>query len=531
MKTKNDVQEIIESQQAILIDFPMDGVATLSDVDVPEDEFVPLSKVYIDRNHFLNEDGTPKQFVKVNITVGGVPTPYYIDCVNASGVGDQLEYLGAKVTDPMATDQLQNSTIIGLDIIEVVGDFPEADGNHFDVNISFRYSLAGSFKDLGLVRSAVSPGASAGYTVPAAINEFGEIYVPTYPTLESLNAEHKVCEVHIDFIDGVYRSDTTWATIRSHVGAFCYLYYNDREYRYVGPSPTDMQAHYFVYEGNLVRDCFTINRSDDIMREETIITPSSDTYGGIKADEVSDGYNVPAKFNPEDGRIYVPTYPTLESLKAKPRDFIVTVTYDDSSYASDKTFDEIKEAYDSGRDCYAVYNMITCKLMSITSGAAIFMLYNGLAQNTIVIYKKGIVTHHSSDQIPSPTNYGGVRADAVDDARYSVPVKFNPEDGKLYVPVYPSDFSDYIVTATITGDQSQGFQSNIDYSSLLAVRNTVLIVYQETGDVYNPSSADEITGAISATNVKITETGVKISTFTFSSDNSVAYSEKEIPVS
>lgn len=184
LKTKNDVQEIIESQQAILIDFPMDGVATLSNVDVPEDAVVPLSKVYIDRNHFLNEDGTPKQYVKVNITVGGVSSPYYIDCVNVSGVGDHLSYLGATVTDPVTTDQLSSSMIIGLDIIEVVGDFPEADGNHFNVNISFRYNLAGTFKDLGLVKSAVSPSMSTGYTVPAAINKFGEIYVPTYPTLE-----------------------------------------------------------------------------------------------------------------------------------------------------------------------------------------------------------------------------------------------------------------------------------------------------------------------------------------------------------
>lgn len=201
LKTKNDVQEIIESQQAILIDLPMDGAATLSNVDVPEDEVVPLSKVYIDRKHFLNEDGTPKQFVKVNITVGGVPSPYYIDCVNASGVGDQLEYLGATVTDPMTIDLLQSSRIIGLDIIEVVGDFPEADGNHFDVNISFRYSLVGSFKYLGLVRSAVPLGASAGYTVPAAINEFGEIYVPTYPEIPD-NSYNDVFWVNIVPVEG-----------------------------------------------------------------------------------------------------------------------------------------------------------------------------------------------------------------------------------------------------------------------------------------------------------------------------------------
>ena len=315
------------------------------------------------------------------------------------------------------------------------------------------------------------------------------------------------------------------------VGASCYLYYNNREYRRVGASPTDMQAHYFVYEGNLVRDCFTINRSDDVTREETIITPSSDTYGGIKADEASSNYTVPIKFNLEDGKAYVPTYPTLESLNAKPRDFIVTVTYNDGSYASDKTFDEIKEAYDSGQDCYAVYNMITCKLQSIASGAAMFRLFSGLVQYTILIGKTGIITYFVTNNTPSSSSYGGIKADMVDDARYDVPVKFNSEDGKLYVPMYPSDFSDYIITATITGDQGQGFQSNISYAALLTARNTVLIVYQATGDVYNPSAVDEGTGSIKATNVKITETGVKVSTFVFGLDESITYSEKEIPIS
>ena len=517
------VKEELRSEQPIVIDLniPMnllDGVSG-------EIQRIELDDVKIDRNLFLDDEGKCKQFVNVKLSSSGAITPYEFLCAFAGGTVNQINYCGSTIFWQPMIDAIEYSNIIALDFHEN----HDAE-NSFVFTLAIRLNLiAGEY--YGFVKSAAGFDPEQ-HTVPAAINEFGEIFVPT-STLESLNAEHKVCKVHIDFIDGVYRSDTTWATIRSYldVEASCYLYYNNREYRRVGASPTDIQAHYFVYEGNLVRDCFTINRSDEITREETIITPSSDTYGGIKADDVSSNYTVPVKFNHEDGKAYVPTYPTLESLNAKPKDFVVTVTYNDNSYASDKTFDEIKEAYDLGRDCYAVYNMITCKLMSIAGGAAFFMLFSGLVQYNILIGKTGIVNYFYTNQTPSSTNYGGVKADAVDDVRYSVPVKFNTEDGKLYVPTYPSDFSDYIITATITGDQGQGFQMSISYAALLAARNTVLILYQATGDVYTPSAADEGTGVIKATNVKITETGIKVSTFTFSSDESITYSEKEIPIS
>lgn len=410
-------------------------------LDSPNDsqQTQTITNIPINRNLFIGLDGNMKPGISIklveqnNIVINFNAYAAYANQTKIEYTGFACSYAGISLADTM---------IAAIYICE------EEDPNYVTLELTVDFNAIFPTEGRpGLVYpkfiSEETTENYADYTVDVGVTENGALLVPTYPTLESLNAEHKVCEVHIDFIDGVYRSDTTWATIRSHVGS-CYLYYNDREYRCVGPSPTDMQAHYFVYEGNLVRDCFTINRSDDVTREETIITPSSDTYGGIKADEVSDGYNVPAKFNSEDGKLYIPTYPTLESLKAKPRDFIVTVTYNDSSYASDKTFDEIKEAYDSGRDCYAVYNMITCKLMSMADGAAVFILFNGLVQNTILIGKIGIVTHYSSNQIPSPTNYGGIKADAVDDARYSVPVKFNSEDGKLYVPEYPSNGTERI---------------------------------------------------------------------------------------
>lgn len=390
------VKEELKEEQPIVIDLniPM----KLLDHASGEIQRIELDDVKIDRNLFLDDEGKCKQFVNVKLSSGGVIMPYEFLCAFAGGTVSQINYCGSTIFWQPMIDAIEWSNNIALDFHE----------NH-DAENSFVFALAirsnliaGEY--YGFVKSAAGFDPEQ-HTVPAAINESGAILVPTYPTLESLNAEHKVCEVHIDFIDGVYRSDTTWATIRSYLDgeASCYLYYNNREYRRVGASPTDIQAHYFVYEGNLVRDCFTINRSDEITREETIITPSSDTYGGIKADEAS--------------------------------------------------------------------------------------------------------------------------------SNYTVPVKFNSEDGKLYVPTYPSDFSDYIITATITGDRGRGFQMSISYAALLAARNTVLILYQATGDVYTPSAADEGPGVIKATNVKITETGIKVSTFTFSSDESITYSEKEIPIS
>lgn len=80
---------------------------------------------------------------------------------------------------------------------------------------------------------------------------------------------------------------------------------------------------------------------------------NSRELGGIMADQAYTNYTVPAKIG-VDNKLYVPTYPTLESLNAQPKDFIVTISGDnENGYTADKTYDEILEAYNAGKNCYA----------------------------------------------------------------------------------------------------------------------------------------------------------------------------------
>ena len=524
------VKEELKDEQPIVIDLniPMN----LSDQESDQFQRIEVDDVEVDRTLFLDDEGKCKQYVYVKLSSGGVVSPYEFFCVFAGGTVDKIHYFGSVFELSPTVTSMENSMVIGLEFRE--NDHVE---NDFNFVLEARSNLLAGMNNAGLVKSDVEFDLKQ-HAVSVAINHSGYMYVPGYPTLESLNAKPKDFVVNLSS-DGGYSIDKTFDEIKEAYDSgrtvYAMLQSSRMGLTYVGDDRFKFRdiTSYYAYKELVVHSNSTIDYSDGTR------TPDSSVYGIIRADRVNDDpdYTVPAKFNSKDGKLYVPKYPTLESLNAKPKDFVVTVTYNDSSYASDKTFDEIKEAYDSGRDCYAVYNMITCELASFADGAAIFILRNGLVQNTILIGKTGIVTHYVANQIPSSSSYGGIKADSVDDD-YTVPVKFNPEDGKAYVPEYPNvndivsnAISEYMCTAIITGDQDQGFQSDIPYAALLAARNTVLIVYQETGDVYNPSSVDEITGVISATNVKITETGVKISTFTFGSDNSVKYFEKEIPIS
>lgn len=518
------VKEELKDEQPIVIDLniPMN----LVDHAPGGIQRIELDDVKIDRNLFLDDEGKCKQFVNVKLSSSGVIVPYVFLCIFDGGTVSKINYRGSAIAWQPIIDAIEYSNIITLDFYE--NDDAE---NSFVFGLAIRSNLiAGEYP--GFVKSIVDFDPEQ-HTVPVVIDEHGSMFVPIYPTLESLEAKPKDFVVNLSS-DGGYSIDKTFDEIKeayvSGKTVYAMFISSRMDLTYVSDNQFKFSSinSYYSYKELIIHSNSTIDYSSGER------TPDSSVYGIIRADRVNDDpdYTVSAKFNTKDGKLYIPTYPTLESLKAKPRDFIVTVTYNDSSYASDKTFDEIKEAYDSGRDCYAVYNMITCKLMSITSGAAIFMLYNGLAQNTIAIYKTGIVTHHSSDKIPSPTNYGGIKADEVSSS-YTVPVKFNSEDGKAYVPTYPTLSSlgacrelKY-VQITNTG---QNIEIDTTYEELLANRGYLLISEENyqygSANVFQASRVDG-SGNIYAQRIIPTETGMKLCEYCVTPQDEITYSEKE----
>lgn len=169
------VKEELKDEQPIVIDLniPMN----LSDRSSGEIQRIELDDVKIDRNLFLDDEGKCKQFVNVKLSSGGVAMPYEFLCVFAGGIYNRINYCGSKIFWRPMIDTIEFSNIIALDFHE----------NHDAENsvvftLAIRSNLiAGEY--YGFVKSAAGFDPEQ-HTVPAAINEFGEIFVPTYPTLE-----------------------------------------------------------------------------------------------------------------------------------------------------------------------------------------------------------------------------------------------------------------------------------------------------------------------------------------------------------
>lgn len=169
------VKEELKDEQPIVIDLniPMN----LVDHAPGEIQSIELDDVKIDRNLFLDDEGKCKQFINVRLSSSGVIMPYEFLCVFAGGTINQINYCGSVVFWQPMIDSIEYSNIIALDFHEN----HDAE-NGFVLTLSIRSNLiAGKYP--GFVKSAAGFDPEQ-HTVPAAINEFGEIFVPTYPTLE-----------------------------------------------------------------------------------------------------------------------------------------------------------------------------------------------------------------------------------------------------------------------------------------------------------------------------------------------------------
>ena len=147
----------------------------------PEDSIniIEYKDVYINRNLFLNSDGTTKKTIYLAISIGNHEAPN-IYCTNNSYKDDQIvNYFGSYMMLGQP-ESLGNSS--GVASILIDENTTQKDGNHFRIVLSQRLNLLAGTNLDGFVRSIVD--YDEGYTVPVAVDFDGYMFVPTYPTLE-----------------------------------------------------------------------------------------------------------------------------------------------------------------------------------------------------------------------------------------------------------------------------------------------------------------------------------------------------------
>ena len=140
---------------------------------------IEYKDVYINRNLFLNSDGTTKKTIYLAISMGNYETPN-IYCINNSYKDDQIVNYSGSYMIPGQPESLGNSSVVISIIIDE--NTTQKDGNHFRIVLSQRLNLLAGTNLDGFVRSIVD--YDEGYTVPVAVDFDGYMFVPTYPTLE-----------------------------------------------------------------------------------------------------------------------------------------------------------------------------------------------------------------------------------------------------------------------------------------------------------------------------------------------------------
>ena len=219
----------------------------------------------------------------------------------------------------------------------------------------------------------------------------------------------------------------------------------------------------------------------------------------------------------------------LGQLDFKPNDFIVKMSYsmgnEGATYSVDKTNAEIYQAYQEGKTV-RLYNVLTSVYYDLegicteTNAVFAYSSISSMSSTDIRINNDELTVYPKKYYVPGEFNYGCIKANPVDET-YTVPVKFNSEDGKTYVPTYPvgipvggttgqvlakkSDTDNDVEWTTVTGgsggseifwvefsgDESSGFTSNKTYTEVFnAVKNNYIVLgKKDASDIFQLSLA------------------------------------------
>lgn len=263
-----------------------------------------------------------------------------------------------------------------------------------------------------------------------------------------------------DYIEDTVSADKTYNEISEayNAGMDCYAEYESQKIPlyYLNPG-----AAIFIDESlrSITLTEIIIRSYGSVELNNSLFLPSEETYGLVKADKVTSDDTVPAKIG-EDDKLYVPTYPTLESLNAQPKDFIVTISGDDvSGYTADKTYDEISEAYNAGKNCYANALGSKVPLFMVNEYHVSFLMGDPERFDilSISIYSEDNRCHVdiTTSAFASATNPGIVYAQKAT-AQDTQPVNITPSTGFLYTapPKFTFNLTVDTDTQTITADKT-----------------------------------------------------------------------------
>ena len=261
----------------------------------------------------------------------------------------------------------------------------------------------------------------------------------------------------------IYTADQSVQSIIDAInsGVTCYLTINNDTIYYQLQFSDDSSVTFgrqeglmtIIYDGCITDsgDVWTESREEEVAKSYIV--------GGVKADKVTSDDTVPAKIG-EDDKLYVPTYPTLESLNAQPKDFIVTISGDDvSGYTADKTYDEISEAYNAGKNCYANALGSKVPLFMVNEYHVSFLMGDPERFDilSISIYSEDNRCHVdiTTSAFASATTPGIVYAQKAT-AQDTQPVNITPSTGFLYTapPKFTFNLTVDTDTQTITADKT-----------------------------------------------------------------------------
>ena len=182
----------------------------------------------------------------------------------------------------------------------------------------------------------------------------------------------------------------------------------------------------------------------------------------------------------------------------KPKDFEVTITGNsDSGYTSNKTFDEIEEAHNSGATVIARISngpdIGYLMYKSLTNTGSIkrvnFIQVSGLTRYSIVIDGvSNTVTVDITELIPTESKIGGVKANQATDEDI-IPARIG-EDNKLYVSAKPLE-----LVVNITGEEGAltSDTSSTDIISAIENNKDVYALYEGYKYEYISSTSTSVT--------------------------------------
>ena len=215
-----------------------------------------------------------------------------------------------------------------------------------DNNVSYSSGVT-TASEYGIGGIAADPKTDDD-TIPARIGEDNKLYVA--------KSDIDVIVTVTGDEESGYTVDKTNAEIKELVdnGYKVSLKINGRQGFYELLSCSIANASFQSYTPKtMMIDQVTI-MLDTVYVGQLEVTPNPTVRGGIKADYADENDIVPVKINLKNGKAYVPEYPTLESLDAQPKDFVVTISLnEDGSYTADESYENIKDAIAKGKTCYA----------------------------------------------------------------------------------------------------------------------------------------------------------------------------------